>query len=1214
MPRTEIFSYSYHPSSEFLLSALQGFIEPSIFTYPGYRDVAPTGTGKSWSFSSAIPQVIDHLKPGQPLLIVCPDHKLGSSIIKNLETRLNTSKKQNFKKIIMLKNRVELLKEYGIPSNCPLRKADDSEEGKRRQELFTKIQNANEAFSAPKVDSPEYQRMDVLYESLRSECQRHINTHTGEFPVCQKCLTIFAGNTVWPPEGSKIDKDSPHCFVLTYHKFHTGLPAFTPAITKIPPKNRTKSPFFTYLPMTSSLNTDHGIRNSFIIFEEASQGLGTIRKLIEDNAIRFNLLATLKKVNHNLENARREILATMHVLGDDFEDYQTRLNEQCDALRTALEEFQILDGYSPFQKGENNFVIDMPTDISDLSNFSLSLNGKFALGIQEKVLGLRRVNYDAYDNRWQLQIFDTIDDLYAARKQGFEPLIWRGLSNVLLAVSQVYKVCLLAEQHSNNTRGALWGEHFLQYLAMDDAAALYFKNLLWLLAMQHSGRHDKTIDDLSRLYESGLQLIHLSTPEKTQVDATLQAYIGSPEAMMKRLMLQNNTVYLSSASIGCPSILSNCNWEWIDENVRQGLNLPADQSVFLTIPVDDCKKQLEAKAGTGKAAKVIPQIHWGNPTGSDLAQSLFAFKPFKAPYMQGTLDLLFDSIRENPQRIRVGLIFTNSKDDADICIAGLKKFGEREHLGVEAIRLTAQSWKDGSFNDWLAHAQTALNSPQSQTKLFFAVTTFNSMKTGANVILSFPQLPDEGMLFSSYVNDVLRRFKNADIEVDLSDLLILELPSYLINENNAAPVAYELSARHDPDWNALIRDAPPVSLRWQIISALVKNTSHYAVEIINTVIQAAGRLDRTLNSARYPNIFLCWKYQPYLAQADMLIGKDNIVYTPTQRAIIDSAIKHTPDTPELARLLPERKQTIDTVIDELAHHLSKGGAYRECWRLLREFLRQHQAIAIDPELPRNAQAYHLSKLKGAKKLINCLKKVRLSDGRAPFDLLDCFIEVPSSFVNYSDDTLSISVRLSTDSYALYPAHYPTPGVQSVLYHSAESCQETTALLLLRPELMRDVVNPSVFEERLRMVIDSTHYCHCLPDSEVPDAFYEKADMFIAELEAAVDGKSWASLTMSELENPAIRQALFSKIEKKMWAMQQWAKENDYSLFPRKYLLVFRESWAAVNGEMVHRFIGIDGSECEIRFLYLDPTGSDDIQKYVVRLGRAAQRAQQQNRS
>ena len=1188
-----LFEYKNSPSKDHLIAMINAYTENSGEKL--FIDQGPTGLGKTHSIIEMLAQTLreERIPENKRIVVVCPLKRHLYEIKKGIEQRVPGLAEGT---VAVIESREEAF--AGLDEKrCPLLNGADrrygelaAEFGKTRHDFLANVEILRSAGNLDDTKFREYVQSEAVRtrKSCFLMCPKYIHkarSSSKDIDACRSCYARFPGNAA-------LRVGSPaRIILLTYDRLNFGLSAF---IESGKTSGRDEPVGLRLLSCWSDValagidapdpdNRIIGLGDCAYIFEEAHQGFGRIQSNQLSNR------KTVPAIQAIEELARPPVPAykAISLLGYDSafsEDNRKWLFTLAARHNQTAENLYVTPGVTPFKRNnESGYktvagMLILPRGEPEVLNrLRFSTTPIYGALFSGRTLWIECKTNPSKDN--ELERFEVWSNVSSENGSvSFFNFVRFAFSALSRDCARCYVAIERAAGTLSDERAKPAPEDFLRYLtpAADNrlsALGDFIRNRAYSLNERKANREPFFMiepDPLERLYEMGLELFEIvcHSPGRLEVNYTYCA--NSPEKMLENLLSSNARVYYSSASAPVRSVF--------------GVDLPwaisragSASRALLPRSIDKCKfeAQLRQKAGVpGVDAKVLPEIVWGSDavTLPEDIRIEFQKKHQKKPDVEKNhqeynreisavlktfIESLLTSVNRDEPVPRVGIVFFNAREDV------------REARRILEAALGSSLYVQEVFASWFREPEAAddisegeeNSRKQFETRLsemlknplnpgspsvFLLLTTYNSMSTGANITITLDGEIAPGAAFWRYVSKgQLRVFPDGRLSCDISDIVLAERPTNVINEDNYLYKSFQILAKGEPlllSRNLRVSEAPDQMLN--TIRGAIYQTAHFNAAVFEAVMQAVGRMDRTLNSAAHPRVFLAEGFAGLLAGTPKeVIGET--VLTPAMNAVMRAA--------DVRRDANRQGKTFLLSISSL-NGLSASEAfsmwatlfrdtagadkYRQNWGKVREFLRTHQVIDSKNFPLLDSEA--------------CGLPLKFGE-TGSLTLEDCYIKVSEMFLEeqINEQTglskLTLCYRSTGEELQVFPAMTWNAETRTMTYTwQRQKSRSGRELWLVKPELMRDVVLPAEAECDFRNKISKS--CEVMPPEAVTEALYERADLFIEALDLAVDVKSWSESTLeSALANRTLDD-LVEKARNKLAAMRTdaaggWAPER-----------------------------------------------------------------------
>lgn len=1124
------FAFSSHPSQAFVREAMSDY---AVGKAAGriFVDHAPTGTGKSWALATETVAQVRTWQAPKTIIFLAPEKRHLAALLRDLKAGLPDTP------VLTLRAKGDGLIEHGIPSECPLRGQDEK---KYVQAVERAIELVSENQSAPNLAAfkalLEHERV-----GLRGRCRKWVEAQgrreTPQVTACQGCLSMFPGNRLFER------RDRPLVALATYEKLYFGLDAFE--------IDHGKARFIRYSPFVStSSGRDRPIENCMIICEEYSHGHQRIAQQIEEQALTVSIFEAAESVVRSFRDVFQKV--TMEIESHDavlHAKHAKRLLEIGNEVGRRRGDFWLIEeSVRPFRNGRACLLLksedarDMPSFVASLSPAYSSLFPSDKLGVALDEIATEAFGEDCY--RARVRRFPSSASLKEAgygslplaaefaRARTLEPIAWcaERLTDITAPLPRESKELLVG--------------YFLEEVSQREHSVVeYLHSLMW----RHHSQAGKLGSDKSRardlldeFYLRGYEFLETRLDGfEVRVMARLSRH--SPEAMLHHLATAGNVIYISSASATIRSAITNSDFDWL-RRIGHHVQL-LDQA---------SGQRVMAEKALGKAT---PEVIWGDSHTPSIVDVTFTAKA-DATAMLDTLNTFANTLVSEAVAApvsRYAILFFNSNQNCEQAKAGFERLSSREGLDIHCHIVTAETFANGGMT--IIREEIARHLQAEEAPRYYVIfATYRGLATGANLHGEMGNLESLSENLLAYVGGgPLRQHVGSDkLGVDVSDIVLVEPLTHYVNENNFYRIGHQLAALGDLAWRRIGRQIfQTASLSqqrvlepWKVTAGAVRRTRHYVAVQFDSAMQSIGRMDRTLNAAAAPRVFLNRHFAPIFAAVDAaMIGETFL--SPTIQLVIESAKSRMAVADMLERV--DYIEAVDLSSSEFFTYLAtlvrQDDAARQVWLQVRSFLARHQV------LPRK----HSGDMDSDAEAIDTLL------AQYGVSLRDFYFDIPEEFFRSGNG--SYQLGFDRDEYRFQIWSRDEAPLSSALAYSGPRQSPRGGALFVRPDLMREVVVAVEYENECRLLIDQ--YCKksVLPDEDVPAHLFERCDLFIPQCEACVDAKAWSLTTMENVSNQASLEKLIDDARMKLRLMQAEAPPSGWA--PRRYLYAFRHWWPAL---------------------------------------------------
>lgn len=1124
-----------------------------------YIDASPTGTGKSWSITE---ELIAQIKNGigKKIIVLAPEKRHMTPIFERIRNKLPNSN------AFIAKSKGEVLAEADFPDGCLFQnsKSTDSVDlGKKVEQLRTQYKKRNKEEDIElriKIEN----ELGGLWNKVKSNCESLIKkTDKKHADPCMRCGICFPGSKFMGEKENAVA-------IMTYDKIYYGLDSLEWTGQK-------SVSFFKYSPFVS--NDSKGMKsfkNCLFVCEEYSHGHKRLVGVIEEKAVSFSVFGALENTVRSYSDAyRKKMLVISHDNEEFFSKYEKRAIEKTDAVMTGMAGFWMGDKNLFPYLNERACVIFSPKMGVETKTFSASMSYAYTSLFPTTEWGIKALDkkksdlFDGNEHAFSLMEFKNSHEMKKAGYASLRFTVDMANAKILEKVGLSIKLLSEAEMDSSvSSRTKAYSEEMLRevYGADEQGEAItqYIRQSArgrsgMRISSSLGGRASMGLSD--SFYELGYKML-MATAQDGSADIRIRMVDKSPELMMSQLLNAKNSLFLSSASVMLDSPITNVDLDWIE---KKHPGERADRAAM--------GKLLSIK----ESMRRIPEIVWGDECSKQSSLVEFENKSDEEA-MRAALDAFVRSLEDHPNEDRYALVFCNSKADCLKAQKAVKSIHETGALRMELETnvFDASDFKNGNADKVKEKIAKHFASKARTAKAFVIFAPYNSLATGVNLHVSIgrDELFGESRVWDYCdKSEKLRvRGKTANLEADVSDIVLLEPQTHVVNEENYLRVAHQLLAIGDLDWievgvGAITKGWEP----WKSMTSLLKSTKHFATAQFDSTMQALGRMERTLNSSKQPRIFVNKRFVNSLSA----LGDDELrgtMLTKSMKALVNSAKERIKkierairlDELEFSFMGERRKCSSGEFLKFLAIRVRGDGSkeVRKLWRELRKYLTENQVLRHNEAHP-----------SGTADLISELKKwdLKLEDFyfSLPMELLRARKNLKTGYVRYVRDGNVFSFHSDGESSEGFLASYG---------NWKSSCGDKS-IMALRPDLLREVAKATEFEWECRNMMEDYGKRKTFGDS-VEEHLFERADLFVEECGLAVDAKAWSAKTMSSAANESVIEELLEKASYKLSAMKD---EANGSWYPTRYVYAMKTWWPSIAekyGE-VAVFFKKDGIQCDI---------------------------------
>lgn len=1162
------FEFSHLPSKDLLLTAFKKYtqaVESGDRTSSQlFLDQGATGTGKSYALASGTAEYLKSAIGRKNIICVVPEKRHGAAIKEDIEQQLGA------KQIRVIPKNSEAMVEYGIPEKCPLRsdelyrmspkiKAIESlvEDVKKEYERGVNMQKSTVDALLDRVERDMREIRLGCFGWIKSAANSKPEDTKSNCVTCKGCTTMFPGAALF-------SNKEPSIAVLTYHKLFSGLRSFE--------IKRGRARFFTYSPFVREAGGGKSpFKKCIFLMEEYSQGHMKIVSKIEEDALRLSLTETAKMVTRHFESAVDSVCGRIHK--EDASVFQRFRGEIEEVRQRVLEKrakFYLHDkSYKPFEHGDAKFNL-FPNEGDTLNKAIASMSPVYSSIFPKDQIGLKRddVTDVGFSNEIALFTVKKFDQTWMMRKEEFSSI---SSASLMMQEMIIEPVTWMAAEFIRITQclpdsNMDWSLIFLEEVTGKNRDMVEF--LVALMQSRESTKHVALsevsgVSVLNDFYICGYDYIEA---RKIDGDNIVDIYVRiarpSPEAMIDCLLedANKNTVYISSASCTIKSAITNFNLEWLES--RHIGKIQTLSSV-----------EGHAVLAEKSRDKVSPNVIWGGEkvTSPLLNLNLNPVKKSKSiPFIKAVLEKFAASLvgdGEKSCRSRVGILFANSKEDVKAIMASFRELAKERLDGkifdeVEFHEVAAEAFAKGATEEIRRSAAEQLLR-KSGTRLTLIFTTYGSMTTGANLTLKFDGIPTKESNFWSYVGHrgVRRHAASSGVEVDISDIVIAEKISNLVNENNYIREGHHIAAMGDLDWGYLSRnalaynpDGPAIAM-----SSAIGKTTYLSAAMFDLVMQSIGRMDRTLNSSAEPNVFISSQLAKTFRDADVeIIGKT--IIPPAITTAIKTAREQIEESDICDR--EDHIESIEMSSSELFTHFAKNirlsPQIRDIWEKARDAFTSSTNELENLVIPvydghdfLHAEITPYLYLNKVKDLDYSLREMGLGIESIMFEVPEKFIEITTGTAQVAFEEKGLQVRF-----------YEPQKINSKLAMNlpASYCRQTESLkiksfFVIKPAILKEVVFPAKYEKEVRHIAERLCGKRVLKDDEVGNHLIERSDLFLPDSDCCIDAKAWSIDTMSASADSASMESLVKDARTKLRLMRDDAPNGQWT--PSRYIYGFR---------------------------------------------------------
>ncbi|MBC8641173.1 hypothetical protein IAG25_30595 [Caballeronia sp. EK] len=1127
------FEFSSHASQELVRDALIGYAKGNAAGRI-FIDHAPTGTGKSWAIVNEIVAQVRTWRTRKTILCLAPEKRHLAALLVGLKAGLPDTP------VLTLRAKGDALVEHGIPPACPLR--EHGADKKLVQAVEHAIELVRNNAAAPQIASYKAvlgHERENLWKGCRKWVEAQGRQETPNVTACRSCLSMFPGNRLFEP------RDGPLVALATYEKLYFGLDAF-----EIEHGKTSITTYSAFVSKPSGL--DRPFEDCTIICEEYSHGHQRVTQQIEENALIVSVFEAAESVVRSFRDVYQKVSM-------EIEDHDTALHAKIakrlldignEVSRRRGEFWLVREDVRPFRMGRACLLLK-PEDARDMQSFVASLSPAYSSLFPSDKLGvaLDEIATEAFG-----------EDCYRARVRRFPSsasLKECGYGSLPLAAQfararTLEPIAWCAEQLTDILTRSLPRErkeqlinYFFQGVSQRDPSLIeYLRSLMWRrhAHVDSLGAAYRERNLLDEFYLRGYELLEARLADDGfQVRVLARLSRSSPEAMLHHLATAGNVLYISSASVPIRSAINNSDFDWV-RRMGHPIQLLAQAA----------GERLMAEKALGKPT---PQIIWGDPAVSSLINLTFTEKT-DPNAMLDTLNVFADTLAGDADAAtasRYAILFFNSKQNCEQAKAAFEQLAVRDGLDIHCYVVAAETFASGDMtriSEEIARHLQAQESPRCY--LIFA--TYAGLATGANLHVDLTHLASLSENLLAYVGGgPLRQHVGSDkASVDLSDIVLVEPLTNFVNANNFYRVGHQLAALGDTEWRRIGREIfrkGPLA-PWYLTSAAVRRTRHYAALQFNAAMQSIGRMDRTLNAAAVPRVFLNRHFAPIFAAVDAdMIGETFL--SPTIQSVIDSAQARLADADMLERVdcIEAVELSSSEFFTYLATLVRQDDMARRAWLHVRSYLARHQVIShkILDDADANREAIDAT-----------LAKYGVS-------LRDFYFDIPNSHfwanshLSDNNGTYQLGFEREEHRFLFWPKD-EAPLTTALTYRGPLHAPRGGALFV-RPDLMHEVVVAVEYENDCRRLIEQFCKKKVLPEEDVLAYLFERGDLFIQQCDACVDAKAWSRATMESASNQASLEKLIEDARMKMRFMQAEAPPGAW--VPKRYLYAFKHWWPAL---------------------------------------------------
>jgi len=1139
-PVVSEFSFKTHPSQDFLRQALEDYASGSAKGRI-YIDHAPTGTGKSWALTNEPVQHALQWAGKKTIIFLAPEKRHLQPIFEELKKRLDGSVQA-----VAIRARLDALWEYGIPAGCPLRAQTDDRDGAeaiRQIEKTIPLIERHWDLREQLKETLEIHR-NRLARSCRQWIEAQAKTPTPQIAACEKCLCMFPGNYLF--KARKV----PMIAVMTYDRLFYGLSAFEIA--------NGRARHFVYTPFVSSPSKrEVPFKNCFIVGEEFSHGHRRIVGRIEETALYVSVFDAASFVVRGFSDAFQKV--SMQIQSHDAALHQEKSSDLAAVEKYVLDRrssyWLLSRDVFPFKNGRACLLLK-PELATDVMSFVTSLNPAYSSLFSSAHIGARvdQAVSDSFDEdsyRLLVKRFETAGQMKLSGYGSLAVSANQAIARVLAPIARTaacfagIAASVAAAQRDD------WGGFFLYEASQrHDNIMQYINSLAW--SKRQIGQPDSADEDafdiLDEFFLRGYELVEATQTDGRQIDVKVRLSQGSPEGMLHHLASAGNTLYLSSASVTIRSAVTNVDLDWLRRRHQ-----------VTTLPHEAGQQVLDEKT----AAKRIPSLIWAKAGTKNVLGMTLENKGEPQKILDTLNTFALDLQESGASATRYALIFCNSAKECHAAITAFEAFlghfvdPERVHCEY----LDAAAFANHRFEEIKTDICQHLTGT-APPKLYLLFSTYNGLATGANLHVELDTIPGDDANFWSYTGHrgVRRHVMATGLSADISDIVLVEPISHITSEDNYYRIGHQLAAMGDLDWMMVGRkvfERQGAQEPWQLTSAAVKRTNHFISAQFDTAMQAIGRMDRTLNSADHPKIFLNTSFSGlFAAVTEDVIGET--ILPPTIEALISSARKQlrTAEVAEKNDFIRSLGLSSSEFFTHLAQEVRESAVARELWIGLRDFLFEHQVVHSKDWFAKSEEAKAIAPL---------LEKYGVS-------LSDFYFDLPAEALATKGNTLGVVCRRDDHHYVFFdPSNFPLDGSKVWYDKYARNARGT---VVVRPALMHEVVRPFEYEKRCKWFVSDWAKKTVMDDRDIPGYLFERSDLFVEQCDAAIDAKAWSVHTMAASTSVARVEQLIADARKKLAFMQAEAPAGAW--FPRRYIYAFRNWWPALTERYGRVAVFFDG--------------------------------------
>lgn len=1128
-----------------------------------YLDQGATGTGKSHALAKGTAQYLKRAKGKKNVICVVPEKRHGVAIKEDL------AKEMDVKNIQIIPRNSEAMVEYGIPTGCPLR----GNAALKMDARINKLESLKYDYSEEKKKGVHAQKtttdslldaIDSELRELRSGCLSWIKKSVeGQEAIQSKCTTCKGCMTMFPG-AALFNNSSPAVSIITYDKLYFGLPSFE--------IKKKRARFFTY----SAFVTEAGggktpFKNCIFLMEEYSQGHMKIVSRIEENAIKISLAETAKTIVRNFDSAFSGVCSRILVENPEvLQRFKSSVEEVRKKIEARCKEYYLHSKeYKPFATGDAKFNL-FPARGTTLDRAIASMNPVFSSLFPKEQIGLRKedISSAGLDSDTAMFSVKKFKHQWEMRGEDFSPAT---TASLMMQEKIIEPVTWMAAEFMRVTQWLPESNMDFSYIFLDEVTGKNREMMEFLSSLMQIRNSTKRLplDEVSGasvlddFYICGYEYLEARQINGDNiVDIFVRVARPSPEAMIDCMLSGgSNVVYISSASCTINSAITNFDLEWLRS--RHGGNIRT---------LDEFEGQAILNEKTTE--KVAPKVIWGGTSVNHPILNLNLDQERKSksiPYMRAILEKFAASLLGDGNkalRSRVAIIFANSKKDVDAIMAAFNELIQERLEGkvydiVASHKVYAESFAKGITEKIKADAAKQLLE-HNGTQLTLIFTTYGSMTTGANFTLKFDEIPCREANFWAYVgNRPVRRHEGArGIDVDISDIVLVEKITNLVNEKNYIREGHHIAAMGTLDWGFLARNALAHNPKGPAInmSTAISKTPYLAAGMFDLIMQAIGRMDRTLNSSAQPSVFISSQFAKTFRDADKkVIG--NTILPPAIVEAIRTAheqieVSNTCDREDLDEDLGLSSSEIYSF---LANGIRTKDDFRAIWELSRDAFISGANELENLVIPSFEKHEILSDECGAYKFLGKIKRLISALNKVGLSLQHLMFEIPVEFVDLSGGVAQVAYEENGRQVRFYePEKAPSQFVKNfpASYSEPGKIPKIKSFFIIKPAIFKEVIFPAKYEKEVKHITEKLCSRDVLDESAVGNHLIERSDLFIPECDACVDAKAWSIETMNSVADLKSMEALVKEARAKLRLMREEAPPGEWA--PSRYIYGFRK--------------------------------------------------------